>query len=87
MTCYTLNIFLSIFFSIFSNDREACAIPDEKTESVIITGGYRSPRIVKRFNLKGFVENLPNMLTGRENHGCAGYHQDDRLVGWDDMIS
>ena len=69
-----------LFFDIHVLLRDACAIPDEKTQSVIITGGYQSQRSVKRYNLKGLVEKLPNMITKRQDHGCAGYQQDDKLV-------
>ena len=69
-----------LFFDIHILLRDACAIPDEKTQSVIITGGYQSQRSVKRYNLKGLVEKLPNMMTKRQDHGCAGYQQDDKLV-------
>ena len=28
---------------------------------------------VTRYNMKGFVEDLPDLVTGRFRHGCAGY--------------
>ena len=73
-----VTLYFCIFF--FSNDRDACGIPDEKTKSVIITGGYKSQFQVMRYNLKGFMEEIRPMLTGRSSHGCAGYHQDEKLV-------
>ena len=36
--------------------------------------------MVTRYNLRGFVENLPHMITKRQDHGCAGFQQEENLV-------
>ena len=66
--------------------RLACAIPDG--DSVILTGGYNyssggndSLTRVSRYNRKlGWVEDLPELKIGREDHGCASYTKDDEKV-------
>jgi len=49
-------------------------------DSVIITGGDGSERLVARYNLEGHVENLPAMNQGRSRHGCSSYLSDGTMV-------
>jgi len=62
-------------FSLYQATRYACSIAD--TDSVILTGGRDSMRVVARYNLQGFVEYLPSMQEGRRYHGCGSYHNTD----------
>jgi len=62
-----------------------CGIKDGDT--LIITGGgefrkYRSTatKTVDRYNNKGFVENLPEMMTARTSHGCGYFYQHGKKV-------
>ena len=41
--------------------------------SVIITGGAYNPTTVSQYNEAGWVRDLPDLLQGRENHGCSYY--------------
>merc|ERR1711892_541680 len=52
---------------------EACAIPDIITDSVFITGGGYHPQTVSRYDLQGWVEDLPQLIDGRDSHGCGSY--------------
>ena len=66
--------------------RLACAIPDG--DSVIMTGGYNYSsggndsltRVSRYTREQGWVEDLPELLIGREDHGCASYTKDDEKV-------
>ena len=57
--------------------RHACSI--QFNEKVIVTGGYYTgttfytTRIVSVYNIGGWVEDLPDLNTGRRNHGCGHY--------------
>ena len=51
----------------------ACAIPDIITDSVFITGGYYSLQMVSRYDLLGWVEDLPQLIEARQYHGCGSY--------------
>ena len=53
--------------------RGACAIPDLVTDSVIITGGEDSVSVVSRYDRMGWVEDLPQLIEGRYDHGCGSY--------------
>jgi len=58
---------------------EACAIQFD--DYVIITGGTNSLGIVSKYTDNGFVEDLPNLLSGRYGHGCGHYtNENDELV-------
>ena len=64
---------LIIMFSI----RVSCAI--EMTNHVIMTGGWPLPEADEAsseatvYNEQGWVEDLPNMNTGRWMHACGHY--------------
>jgi len=72
-------------FDLQKFTRNACAINAE--DSVILTGGLTSGggrlRVasrVARYNLQGFVENLPDMMTKRYDHACGSYTSGGKLV-------
>ena len=65
--------------------RLACAIPDG--DSVIMTGGYNYTnwemsltRVSRYTREQGWGEDLPDLIFGREDHGCASYTKDDEEV-------
>ena len=55
----------------FSLLRLSCSIPDG--DSVVVTGGHFSKGNVVRYNESGFVEDLPELITGRFSHACSWY--------------
>ena len=42
----------------------ACAIPDEDTGTIIITGGWDTRNTVSVYNVKGWQRDLPPLNTG-----------------------
>ena len=56
----------------------ACAIPD--LDTLVITGGGDSLTTVSRYNVGGWLEDLPGLITGRHWHACAGYTSGGRKV-------
>jgi len=77
-------------FTLETLTRNACAITTQ--DSVILTGGitidyeksYDGDLVVTsevaRYNLQGFVENLPHMSRKRFDHGCGSYTSGGTLV-------
>ena len=64
------------YISCFS---AACSIPDG--DSVVGTGGQHSKGNVVRYNEDGFVEDLPDLITGRFSHACSWYiNSQDKMV-------
>jgi len=53
----------------------ACSFTDDNT--LIITGGYNTRQKVTRYNTAGFIEDLPDLIHGREDHGCGSYQRED----------
>ena len=54
---------------------------------MVVTGGddyQRAANIsrVSRYNLAGWVEDLPNLVTGRASHGCSSFIMNDIKVGY-----
>ena len=63
----------------FSLLRLSCSIPDG--DSVVVTGGHYSKGNVVRYNEVGFVEDLPELITGRFSHACSWYiDSQDKMV-------
>ena len=61
--------------SFYSNFSDACAI--KLDDYVIITGdGTSHFSKVSKYDMNGWVENLPNLIYGRVNHGCGHYYTD-----------
>ena len=53
-------------------------MPDLISASVILTGGYYSLQGVARYDILGYVEDLPPLLVGRWNYGCGWVLLQDR---------
>jgi len=60
-------------FNMHYKTRSACSIPDEATNTLIITGGHYTLRKCDRYNSDGWLETLPSLKQGRRNHGCGAY--------------
>jgi len=58
-----------------------CSIPDQTTETLIITGGRNASGVivsrVARYDTLGFVEELPSINIERWDHGCGAYMKED----------
>ena len=74
---------LIILFSFLSR---ACSIQLEV--NVILTGGYDyTKKTVSVYSTDGWLEDLPDLLTGRYDHGCGHYvNNDDKLVTSDTLL-
>ena len=47
----------------------------------MVTGGHYSKGNVVRYNEDGFVEDLPELITGRFSHACSWYiDSQDKMV-------
>ena len=59
-------------------------MPDLTSPTVIITGGSNTMHTVSRYNIMGWVEDLPSLVEGRYLHGCGSYMRDadGTQVGW-----
>ena len=53
----------------------ACAI--NLGSSVLITGGWRTLDTVSQYNEAGWVRDLPDLLQGRQNHGCSYFDNNE----------
>ena len=56
--------------------RYACAIADEVTNTVILTGGFldETGHRVSRYNRNGWISpDLPNLNQGRWHHACGTF--------------
>ena len=60
--------------------RDSCAIPDPDTDTVVITGGRWTEKTVSVYSDQGWQEDLPDLITGRVYHACAGYTSGGRRV-------
>ena len=64
-------------------DSRACGIADEDDDTYIITGGrdtqtqVLAQTTVSRYNNNGWKEDLPSLNTGRYEHGCGSYLNND----------
>ena len=68
------------YYDDYSTGRYACSVPDSLTNTVVITGGgfdENSSKLVTRYSLQGFVEDLPQLGEGRFDHGCGTYQRSD----------
>eukprot|EP00092_Neocalanus_flemingeri_P034002 GFUD01036975.1.p1 GENE.GFUD01036975.1~~GFUD01036975.1.p1 ORF type:complete len:448 (-),score=83.88 GFUD01036975.1:73-1353(-) len=73
-------------FSLGKTYQSACAIADQNTDSVILTGGRYTPKNVDRYNLQGHMERLPD-IQERSQHACGSYMSGGNMVllvsgGW-----
>ena len=60
--------------------REACAIPEEESSSLVITGGKYSMRTASRYKIDGWQEDLGLLNIGRRKHGCSRYYKNEEEV-------
>jgi len=67
-------------FSLQYSTRRACSISDYTTDTVIITGGWYAMSTVTRYDISGFLEDLPSLNEGRDNHGCAAFSREDSTL-------
>ena len=44
---------------------------------MILTGGYRSLNRVSEYSQSGFTRYLPQLLTGRQLHGCSYFENEE----------
>ena len=75
----------SVLFHIFTGTRcmvfrNACSIQFD--DKVIITGGIHkftssSSTTVSVYTMEGWIEDLPDLLQGRNYHGCGHYNDDN----------
>ena len=62
--------------------RYSCSIQDLTSQTVIITGGVdegmtaTNLKKVTRYDIEGFVEDMPPLNIGRAVHGCGAYLRD-----------
>jgi len=67
-------------FEMEYRTKYACAIPDLDGHSVVLAGGgfhEDDSKRVSRYNLHGFVEDMPQLTVGRMDLGCGSYQRDD----------
>merc|ERR1712240_319491 len=61
----------------------ACGINDGS--SIIVTGGtsdsggFDPLKTVSRYNLEGFMESMPSLITARRSHGCGSFTNQDNI--------
>ena len=57
---------------------KSCGIPDTRNEFLYITGNriVYSSKQVTQYAQQGFTADLPDLITGRWDHACAGYNDD-----------
>jgi len=65
-------------FSMEHKIQDACGIPVEDT--YILTGGYHTRTTVTMYNISGNFWELPQLNTGRWNHGCGYYVREEEVV-------
>ena len=61
---------------------KSCAIPDPRNEWLYLTGhddlsGSAISRQVTKYSGEGFQEDLSPLKTGRKDHACSGYYNDE----------
>ena len=61
-------------------DREACAIDDPDTETVVITGGNPDTDTVSVYGLNGWQRDLAPLRIGRRHHACSSFTTSDNKV-------
>ena len=68
--------------SLISSSSAACAITDPEDDTIIVTGGQYSPRLVTRYDASGTRTRLAKLNAKRGFHGCGSYRRssDNKLV-------
>jgi len=64
-------------FDLPDDTRYTCSIEDNDEDRVILTGGSDTRNKVSVFDKNGFVEQLPDLLTGRYDHACGFFINND----------
>jgi len=67
-------------YNLQQDTRYACGINDGS--SVIVTGGIDGSsrlKTVSRYNLEGFMESMPSLITARSSHGCGSFTNQDNI--------
>jgi len=70
-------------FALHHSGEGACGIPDEDT--IVMTGGWPPHDYVTRYNVNGFVEELPQLPGDRVYHACAALPSTKAFIvagGW-----
>ena len=62
-------------FHYYSRDSETCAI--QLPTSVILTGGLYTLTKVSEYSEAGYLRDLPQLLHGRDMHGCSYYDNEE----------
>jgi len=65
-------------FDLTDSTSHTCSIEDNDEDRVILTGGARTMNKVSVFDKNGFVEQLPDLLTGRSCHACGFFINNDK---------
>ena len=74
--CRILRFYINNFILFLS---QACSIQLE--DIVILTGGGYTKNTVSVYSTDGWVEDLPDLLTGRYHHGCGHYvNNENKMV-------
>ena len=50
---------------------------DGKKDVFIITGGRDTREIVSKYDVHGWVEDLPDLNWGRHSHGCGYFYNNE----------
>ena len=79
------NLLLSVNLKNFPYTNLRCACSIELKEKVILTGGLKTLNKVTVYSSKGWVEDLPNLKTGRYYHGCGHFKRSDRKMVSDSL--
>ena len=58
-------------FSLRNSTVSACAI--SLPDSLLITGGFETLTSALLYDITGFLQDLPSLNTGRHDHGCSHY--------------
>ena len=67
-------------FPLRNSTVSACAIGLDTT--MVITGGFDTLTTAALYDLTGFLQELPHLITGRHDHACSHFTaQDGSLVG------
>ena len=74
---YITSLLGFINIAYYSGD---CAIPDPITDTVVVTGGGYTYHTVVRYGQQGWLEDLPDLISGRNEHACSSFMSSGRLV-------
>ena len=69
-----------VIYLCFTFTSYACSIPDPTSDTVIVTGGVLQQFNVSRYGREGWLEELPQLRHGRQEHGCGGYVSGEDMV-------